>query len=106
MAPKKMKAPPTAFLGPTKMSLALMEDMEKRGVISPRLGRVPPKTEVYAKPHGDEVIVFKDFFPAGLRFPLDAAVVDIFVRYGVFLHQMTPNFFTCLNLFMWLTKTC
>jgi len=52
------------------------------------------------------VVVFKDFFPAGLRFPLDPAVVDIFARYGVFLHHMTPNSFTRVNLFMWLSKTC
>ena len=43
---------------------------------------------------------------AGLRFPLDSAVVDIFARYDVFLHQMTPNSFVRLNLFMWLSKTC
>ena len=42
-------------------------------------------------PENDEVIVFKDFFSAGLRFPLDAAVVAIFRRYRVYLHQMTPN---------------
>ena len=63
MALKKAKAPPSTFLGPTKMSPAILEDMEKRGVISPGFGRVPPKSEVYAKPHDDEVIVFKDFFP-------------------------------------------
>ena len=80
--------------------------MEKREVISPGFGRVPPKTEVYMKPHDDEVVVFKDFFSAGLCFPLDSAVVDIFARYDVFLHQMTPNSFVRLNLFMWLSKTC
>ena len=58
------------------------------------------------KPREDEVVVFKDFFPAGLRFPLDPSVVDIFVRYGVFLHHMTPNSFARANLFMWLLNTC
>ena len=78
MAPKKNKTPPTTFFGPTKMTLAMLGDMEKRGVLSPGLGRVPPKTNIYAKPHDDEVIVFKDFFLAGLRFPLVDAVIDIF----------------------------
>jgi len=84
----------------------MLEDKEKRGVLSPGLGRVPPKTEVFAKPHDDEVVVFKDFFPAGLRFPLDPAVIDIFARYGVFLHHTTPNSFARISLFMWLSKTC
>ena len=106
MAPKKNKAPPTTFFGPTKMTLTMLEDTEKRGVLSPSLRRVPPMTDVYAKPHDDEVIVFKDFFPAGLRFPLDPAVIDIFARYSVFLHHTTPNSFACISLFMWLSKTC
>ena len=32
--------------------------------------------------------------------------MEVFSRYGVYLHQMTPNSFVRLNLFMWLTKTC
>ena len=46
------------------------------------------------------MVVFKDFFPARLRFPLDPTVVDIFARYGIFLHHMTPNSFARVNLFM------
>ena len=69
MAPKKSKALPTTFFGPTKMTLPMLEDMEKRGVLAPGLGRVPPKTDVYATPREDEVVVFKDFFLGGLRFP-------------------------------------
>jgi hypothetical protein len=106
MAPKKSKALPTTFFGLTKMTLPMLEDMEKRGVLSPGLGRVPSKTDVYAKPREDEVVVFKDFFLGGLRFPLDPAVIDIFVRYGVYLHHLTPNSFARVSLFMWLLKTC
>ena len=98
MAPKKNKFPPTTFFGQTKMTLAMLGEMENQGILTPGLGRVPPETDTYAKPREDEVVVFKDFFPAGLRFPLDPAVVDIFARYGVFLHHMTPNSFTRINL--------
>jgi len=82
------------------MTLAMLGEMEKQGVLTPGLGRVPPETDTFAKPREDEVVVFKDFFPAGLRFPLDPAVVDIFARYGVFLHHMTPNSFARINLFI------
>jgi hypothetical protein len=78
--------------------------MVDRGIIAPGATKVPPKMEVYAKPEDGEVVVFKDFFSAGLRFPLDPAVVDVFAHYGVFLHQMTPNTFIWLNLFLWLMK--
>ena len=52
------------------------------------------------------MVVFKDFFLGGLRFPLDPAVVDIFIQYGIFLHHMTPNSFARISLFMWLSKMC
>ena len=105
MASKKSKFPPTTFFGQTKMTPAMLGELENQGVLTPGLGRVPLETETYAKPREDEVIVFKDFFPSGLRFPLDPTVVDIFAWYGVFLHHMTPNSFSRINLFMWLSKT-
>ena len=46
----------------------------------------PSVRETSAKPHPDEVVVFHDFFPTGLRFPLDPAVVEVFMLFGVFLH--------------------
>ena len=50
-------------------------------------------------------MVFRDFFTAGLRFPLDPVIVNIFRLFTVYLHQMTPTSFIRLNLFMWLAKT-
>jgi hypothetical protein len=55
----------------------MMKEMEDHGIIAPGAAKVPPKTEVYAMLEDDEVVVFKDFFSTGLRFPLDPAVVDI-----------------------------
>ena len=52
------------------------------------------------------MVVFRDFFTVGLRFPLDPVVVDILRLFTIYLHQMTPTSFVRLNLFMWLAKTC
>ena len=49
--------------------------------------------------------MFRDFFTAGLRFPLDPVIVDIFQLFMVYLDQMTPTSFVRLNLLMWLAKT-
>ena len=75
------------------MTRMMLKELEDRGVIAVRAARVMPKTDVYAKAEEDEVIVFKDFFSVGLRFPLDAAVIEIFRHYRVYLHQMTPILF-------------
>ena len=52
------------------------------------------------------MLVFRDFFAAGLRFPLNLVVMGIFKLFKVFLHQMTPTSFLRLNLYMWLAKMC
>ena len=69
------------------------------------MARPPPEGEIEAKPHLDEAVVFCDFFIAGLRFPLDPVVVEIFKLFDVYTHQMMPTSFVRLNLYMWLSKT-
>ena len=83
----------------------MIEDLEKRGVLEAGMARPPPDGEIEAKPHSDEVVVFRDFFIAGLRFPLDPVVVEIFKIFDVYTHQMTPTSFVRLNMYMWLSKT-
>jgi hypothetical protein len=42
--------------------------------------------EVTPKPKKDEVVVFKSFFKAGLRFPLHGMIADVLVGFGIHLH--------------------
>ena len=88
------------------MTQAMIKDMERRGLLEVGLARAPPAGETEAKHQPDEVVVFRDFFIASLRFPLDPVVVEIFKLFDVYTHQMTPTSFVRLNLYMWLTKTC
>jgi hypothetical protein len=53
---------------------------DKRGLI--RFGG----EEVTPKPEKDEVVVFKSFFKAGLRFPLHGMIADVLERFGIHLH--------------------
>ena len=85
--------PPTKVLRKSYMTQGMIEDLEKRGVLEAGMARPPPDGEIEAKPHSDEVVVFHDFFIAGLRFPLDPVVVEIFKLFDVY------------TLYMWLTKT-
>jgi hypothetical protein len=47
--------------------------------------------EITPKPEKDEVVVFKSFFKAGLRFPLNRMTADVLKKFGIHLHQLTPN---------------
>jgi len=107
MAPcKRVRFPPTFDLGKSYMTQAMIEDMVSRGILEAGLARAPLTGETEAKPHSDEVVVFPDFFIAGLRFPLDLVVVEIFKLFDVYTHQMMSTSFVRLNLYMWLMKTC
>jgi hypothetical protein len=45
--------------------------------------------ETTPKSEKKEVIVFKSFFKAGLRFPLNGMIVDVLKKFGVYLHQLS-----------------
>jgi len=101
----RARFPTKKILGKSYMTHAMIEDLERRGVLEADMARPPPDGEIEAKPQPDEVVVFRDFFIAGLRFPLDPVVVEIFKLFDVYTHQMTPTSFIRLNLYMWLSKT-
>jgi hypothetical protein len=42
-------------------------------------------------PEENEVVIFRSFFKAGLRFPLSKFVVEVLKTYQIFLHQITPE---------------
>ena len=88
MEPKKdlSRGPTTTILGPSKMTPSLLDNMVRRGIVSVDDVRPPPRGETIARPHNDEVVVFRDLFTAGLRFLLDPVIVDIFCLFGVYLH--------------------
>lgn len=51
------------------------------------------------EPWACEAIVFRDFFVAGLRFPLEKFVSDVLTRFDCQLHQLTPNSISRLGVF-------
>jgi hypothetical protein len=57
--------------------------------------------ETIPKPGKDEVVVFKSFFKAGLRFPLNKMIADVLKKFGIYLHQLTPNTIVRLSVYIW-----
>jgi hypothetical protein len=53
------------------------------------------------KPENDEVVVFKSFFKAGLRFPLHGMIADVLDNFEIYLHQLTPNAIVRLSVYIW-----
>jgi hypothetical protein len=63
------------------------------------------REEVTPKPEKNEVVVFKSFFKAGLRFPLNGMIVDVLKKFGVYLHQLTPNAIVRLSVYIWALRS-
>jgi hypothetical protein len=45
--------------------------------------------ETIPKPEDVEVVVFKSFFKAGLRFPLHGMIAEVLEKFGIYFHQLT-----------------
>jgi hypothetical protein len=61
--------------------------------------------ETIPKPENDEVVVFKSFFKAGLRFPLHRMIPDVLENFEIYLHQLTPNDIVRLSVFIWALRS-
>jgi hypothetical protein len=61
--------------------------------------------ETIPKPENDEVVVFKSFFKAGLRFPLHGMIADVLENFEIYLHQLTPNAIVRLSVFIWALRS-
>jgi hypothetical protein len=61
--------------------------------------------ETIPEPKDDEVVVFKSFFKAGLRFPLHEMIWEVLNNYEIYLHQLTPNAIVRLSIFIWALRS-
>lgn len=96
---------PTTKLGPTACTPLLLDEWASRGFFDRSEVRCPPLDEIEARPEADEVVVYRDFFVAGLRFPMEDCLLDAMKRLGVYFHQITPNAVLRLSVFMWVCRT-
>jgi hypothetical protein len=56
-------------------------------------------------PEENEVVIFRSFFKAGLRFPLSKFVVEVLKIYQVYLHQLTPEAIIRMGIFVWAVRS-
>jgi hypothetical protein len=61
--------------------------------------------ETTPKPGNDEVVVYRSFFKAGLRFPFHEMIGDVLKDFEIYLHQLTPNAIVRLNVFIWALRS-
>jgi hypothetical protein len=61
--------------------------------------------ETTPKPEKDEIVIFKSFLKAGLRFPLNKMIADVLKKFGIYFHQLTPNAIVRLSVYIWALRS-
>jgi hypothetical protein len=61
--------------------------------------------EVIPETKDDEVVVFKSFFRAGLRFPLHDMIGEVLKNFEIYFHQLTPNAIIRLSVYIWALRS-
>jgi hypothetical protein len=61
--------------------------------------------EIILEPKDDEVVVFKSFFRARLRFPLYEMIGEVLKSFEIHLHQLTPNAIVWLSFYIWALRS-
>jgi len=97
------KPPPTLIFGQSWVTPELVGSYEQKGYFGPGVCHAP-EDEITPDPRESECVVFRDFFTAGLRFPLDPAFPKILARFGLRMHHLTPNAIVQLSKFFWAVR--
>jgi hypothetical protein len=56
-------------------------------------------------PEADEVVVYRSFMKAGLRFPLDSMLVEVQKTFEVYLHHLTPEAIIKIGVYIWAMRS-
>lgn len=95
---KKMVAKSWDF-GPSRMTEALLKELEDGGCFAEGQGHLPHRGETVPMPKPYEAVVFKDFFTSGLRIPPVYFLRQVLEFFNVQLHHLTPNEILALSKF-------
>jgi hypothetical protein len=55
-------------------------------------------------PEVDEVVVYRSFMKAGLRFPLSKFLVEVLKTFEIYIHQITPEAIIRMGIFIWVMR--
>jgi hypothetical protein len=84
--------------------MVIMKKLGYFGEAESRLVRFAGE-EVIPELKDDDVVVFKSFFRARLRFPLYDIIGEVLKHFEIYLHQLTPNAIVRLSVYIWALRS-
>jgi hypothetical protein len=97
--------PSHSVFGKSAIKQSHLDNMRGRYFRDMSIVRVDDGERTVPTPEENEVVIFRSFFKAGLRFPLSKFVVDVLKIYQVYLHQITPEAIIRMGIFVWAVKS-
>jgi hypothetical protein len=96
--------PSHSIFGKSTIKQSHLENMRGRYFRDMSIVRAGGENSVPA-PEENEVVIFRSFFKAGLRFPLSRFVVEVLKTYQIFLYQLTPEAILRMGVFVWAVRS-
>jgi hypothetical protein len=96
--------PSHAVFGKSTIKQSHLENMRGRYFWDMYIVRAGGDNNVPA-PEENEVVIYRSFFKAGLRFPLSKFVVEVLKIYQIFHHQITPEAIMRMGIFVWAVRS-
>jgi hypothetical protein len=96
--------PSHAIFGKSTIKQSHLENMRGRYFQDMSIVRAGGDNNVPA-PEENEVVIFRSFFKAGLRFPLSRFVVEVLKTFQIFLHQLTPEAILRMGVIVWAVRS-
>jgi hypothetical protein len=97
--------PSHAVFGKSTIKQSHLDNMRGRYFRDMSLVRADNGDKTTPTPEENEVVIFRSFFKAGLRFPLSSFVVEVLKIFQIFLHQITPEAIIRMGIFVWAVRS-
>jgi hypothetical protein len=98
------RLPPSLIFGESKVTANMVREYEAAGFFPSGTKRAQLDEQIPA-PKDGEIVVFRDFFICGLRFPFDPILPAILDAFSVKIHHLLPTSFLDVSKFIWIMKT-
>jgi hypothetical protein len=97
--------PSHAVFGKSSIKQSHLANMRGRYFRDLSIVRADEGEKTCPTPEENEIVIFRSFLKAGLRFPLSSFVMEVLKIFEICLHQLTPEEFIRMGIFVWAVRS-
>jgi hypothetical protein len=97
--------PSHIVFGKSSIKQSHLDSMKGRYFRDMSIVRADAGEKTTPTPEENEVVIFRSFLKAGLRFPLSSFVVEVLKIFEIYLHQLTPESIIRMDIFVWAVRS-